>query len=909
MSTTGGFLAGSIVAKLLLDKSGWNASVKSVATDQRMMTSHFGKIGASAQMIGVMVAAAAAATVVALGAIVKKTAEAGDQLYEMAQKTGISVEILSSYKLAAEKAGSSLEGLAVGIRFLSRNMFDAGRGVKLTQQYFDQLGISTEEWKHGLPGVNDVLLKIADRFAGMADGAEKNALAIKVLGRSGTELIPFLNLGSEGLREEAELAKKLGIVFTEKTAKAAHELSHTLKDLSAGGQGLRNTIGNALIPIVNEMGRHVVDVLILLQEKIKEFADSGELREWAIAAGKAAIHFAKVVVQIIEIVAIAIPSIKAGIGEFLAWTQDQVATVAGAIASLPASVIGPQVAAGYKIMAATALNAAADLRRAAGEQTDVGAKMAAPFEIIIQTLETLADSFGKPVEEAKKAAKGIAEAFDAIALKNKLGLVLKSDVAEKIADITKALEVFKGQLTPETERKLRDDLEALGEEFGFLKEKVGAVFNSDIRKKIEDVEKAMTEFQGRMNPETARRLAEELRHLGDDTDYLRTELGLVFTFDVDKKIDDITLALEKYKGLLTPESERNLRLELALLADQFGYLKTELNLTFSSDLDRQIEDISTSLQRFGGQLSADTAKELKDRLLDLQLARLGVTKNIVDALNGAYGAMASGLADAFEGMLNGTKKFGDAFVAIWTSLKKAFFQVLGEMVAGFMVKFVKQIIAGMSLIKALESALGIGGAVVKVATSAAGGAVGGAIGETMAVGVGGAVGETVGTGAAVTGSGTATAAAGISLGTAFTAAFVAVWAYGFAQAIVGVITWGKKKTAEVFQAELAWIKQLEAWWKSRGLDADAIRRGLDNINWWMDEPGSRGNPNIGKGKGRGAGGGSGAGVKGGINITLHVSTLDSENVTNVVRNKVIPVLREAARRHEFWIPLGSAGGV
>ncbi|MBE3111431.1 MAG: hypothetical protein IMZ46_13160, partial [Acidobacteria bacterium] len=151
--------------------------------------------------------------------------------------------------------------------------------------------------------------------------------------------------------------------------------------------------------------------------------------------------------------------------------------------------------------------------------------------------------------------------------------------------------------------------------------------------------------------------------------------------------------------------------------------------------------------------------------------------------------------------------------------------------------------------------------------------------------------------------------AGISLGTAFTAAFVAVWAYGFAQAIVGVITWGKKKTAEVFQAELAWIKQLEAWWKSRGLDADAIRRGLDTINWWMDEPGSRGNPNIGKGKGRGADGGSGAGVRGDINITLHVSTLDSENVTNVVRNKVIPVLREAARRHEFWIPLGSAGGV
>jgi len=48
---------------------------------------------------------------------------------------------------------------------------------------------------------------------------------------------------------------------------------------------------------------------------------------------------------------------------------------------------------------------------------------------------------------------------------------------------------------------------------------------------------------------------------------------------------------------------------------------------------------------------------------------------------------------------------------------------------------------------------------------------------------------------------------------------------------------------------------------------------------------------------------------GDINVTLNVSTLDTESVANVVRRKVIPVLREAAIRREFSIPMGSAGGV
>ena len=40
-----------------------------------------------------------------------------------------------------------------------------------------------------------VLLQVADVFANLEDGAVKTALAVKLFGKSGMDMIPFLNRG------------------------------------------------------------------------------------------------------------------------------------------------------------------------------------------------------------------------------------------------------------------------------------------------------------------------------------------------------------------------------------------------------------------------------------------------------------------------------------------------------------------------------------------------------------------------------------------------------------------------------------------------------------------------------------------------------------------------------------------
>jgi hypothetical protein len=411
MNAIGGFVAGSIVAKLLMDKTGWNDAVNGIKGDERSLGSITKAIGAGFVRIGQMAAVAGIAAAGALTLMVKKTADAGDRIAELSEKTGISATILSSYKLAAEKAGSSLEGFAIGARMLSNNMYDAGRGIAVAQAKFDKLAISAVDGSGKLRPLNDVLFDIADRFRAMEDGAEKSAIAMDLFGRSGTEMIPLLNEGSAGLREQADLASRLGIVFTDKTAAAAHEFSHTLADLHGAFEGLRNTVANAIIPVFNAFTKVTIDALVFVRGKLAEFAASGQLREWAISTAQTIIGAFKLMTRAVEGFLMLMPMIKAGIGTSLAWTQDVLAGIAQRLADLSAGGgLSGQYKAKFQEMADSYRATAAAFRAGADEQINAASDIVAGFDILFEALAKISAGFTKigPVgvkvgEDIKKA--------------------------------------------------------------------------------------------------------------------------------------------------------------------------------------------------------------------------------------------------------------------------------------------------------------------------------------------------------------------------------------------------------------------------------------------------------------------------------------------------------------------------
>jgi TP901 family phage tail tape measure protein len=112
-------------------------------------------------------------------------------------------------------------------------MFEAAAGSGENQRLFAALGITFRETNGDLRATDQVLRDLATRFQAMPDGPEKSALAVKLFGKAGTDMIPFLNRGAEGIQELTAQFRELGGEISGETATRAAEFNDDLNLLRA----------------------------------------------------------------------------------------------------------------------------------------------------------------------------------------------------------------------------------------------------------------------------------------------------------------------------------------------------------------------------------------------------------------------------------------------------------------------------------------------------------------------------------------------------------------------------------------------------------------------------------------------------------------------------------------------------
>ncbi len=215
---------------------------------------------AASKVNGVLAGLGAALSLGALVAAGKHALDTADELSKLSQKTGLSVESLSLLKPVAEQAGTSMEGLAKGLQKLATSMFDAAGGMKEPKDAFDQLGVAFADASGKLRPTEEVLLDLADAFAAMPDGAQKSALAVKLFGKSGVELIPFLNQGRAGIDELKQKFKELGLEISGDTANAAEKFNDTLDTVKQALHGIAIKVAEAALPALQKLSDGLVEV-------------------------------------------------------------------------------------------------------------------------------------------------------------------------------------------------------------------------------------------------------------------------------------------------------------------------------------------------------------------------------------------------------------------------------------------------------------------------------------------------------------------------------------------------------------------------------------------------------------------------------------------------------------------------
>ncbi len=187
-------------------------------------------------------------SVAGFATMIKSAIDAADQLNKLSQKIGISVEALSTLRFAAQLSDVSLETLQKGIKGLSQNIAEANTGVGDGAQVFEALGVSVKNADGSMKSTEAVLLQVADVFANLEDGAVKTALAVKLFGKAGQDMIPFLNQGAAGISQLTAEAERLGLKLTTETARSAEAFNDNLTALKASSSSLGIALARDFLP-------------------------------------------------------------------------------------------------------------------------------------------------------------------------------------------------------------------------------------------------------------------------------------------------------------------------------------------------------------------------------------------------------------------------------------------------------------------------------------------------------------------------------------------------------------------------------------------------------------------------------------------------------------------------------------
>jgi hypothetical protein len=238
----------TLVIKILGDASQMKATYDGVTKDSQKFTKEVERNGLSLQAVGKVMLAVGGTITGAMAATVVAVSKTGVEVDKFSKQTGVSREEIQKLGYAALQEHASMEQLASGLIKLSKNMYDASMGTGEAKDTFDSLGISVKNSDGSLRNSSEVLLDISDKFKNMTNETEMSGAAMKIFGKSGAELVPFLRMGRDGIEELKKEAERLGIVMSEDSVKDMKAFDDSVTAVKAGIGGFGTQIASALVP-------------------------------------------------------------------------------------------------------------------------------------------------------------------------------------------------------------------------------------------------------------------------------------------------------------------------------------------------------------------------------------------------------------------------------------------------------------------------------------------------------------------------------------------------------------------------------------------------------------------------------------------------------------------------------------
>lgn len=271
-----------LVAAAHLDKLATRA--RAFGDSLRTVYGHVTSIG---KRLAVMSAAAAGLGI----ALVTSYARAGDQAKKTALRLGLSVEALQEYRYAAERAGIPTATFDMALQRMGRRVGEAAAGMGEARIALNALGISAIGADGKVRSIEEMLPELADKLSRVESENVRNALAMKLFDSEGVAMVQMLDDGAAGLERMRAEARELGIVIDREAAAEAEDFTDNMSRMRGALLGVRNVIGNALVPKLTDLAVRLTDLVVGKRDQVERWARDfaaglpdrlRQLRDWLV---------------------------------------------------------------------------------------------------------------------------------------------------------------------------------------------------------------------------------------------------------------------------------------------------------------------------------------------------------------------------------------------------------------------------------------------------------------------------------------------------------------------------------------------------------------------------------------------------------------------------------------------------
>lgn len=236
------------------------------------------------------VAAAATAAVAAVAAVGKGLVSVGTELGKLSVNaasyadnvmtesmiSGISTDTFQELSYAAELVDVSADTIQGAYAKITKSMNSAQGGSKASMEAFQQLGVSWQDSAGNLRDSEDVFADIVDALGKIPNEAERDALAMTLMGKSAQDLNPLVLAGGDSLKQLAQEAHDVGYVMSGDTLEAFGEFDDNIQKLKNGATAAENAIGGMMLPALNSLAGEGVGLLGEFTNAMNEANETGD---------------------------------------------------------------------------------------------------------------------------------------------------------------------------------------------------------------------------------------------------------------------------------------------------------------------------------------------------------------------------------------------------------------------------------------------------------------------------------------------------------------------------------------------------------------------------------------------------------------------------------------------------------